>query len=335
MRAYELASFLSRYSRVAVLERGRARIVVLERGGRVLGIFIDDLNVLWVNPDIGGVLDAGGWNVGGLRLWLSPERNFYYEEPEKFEGWRCPSTLDPAAYRVVRVGKREVTLEGELSALDRMRGWKLTAAVRRDVLLAEEDRLLIRDSMVAEYPGEVNLWALAQVRPGRHGTVLVPVKEGARPIHYFGPIPPERIVLASDHVALRIDGERVYKLGVRPEDLPVEGEATVAYIAELEQGTWGMICMHTHDAPRSQEECLDVAKADPEGPRGAVQSYNSGPEAGLGKFGEIELQFRPAVDVGGRKVSTVEYEVKFLTGSRDEVIEAIKLETGIVEPHVF
>ena len=335
MRAYELASTLSRYSRVAVLERGEARVVVFERGGRILGIFVNDANVLWVNPCLDEVLATGGWNVGGLRLWISPERNFYYEEPERFEGWRCPSTLDPAAYKIIRVGRREVALEGKLSALDRMRGWRFAAAVRRDVMLVEENRLLIRDSMVADYPGEVNLWALAQVKPGRHGTVLVPVRRGAKPIHYFDPIPPERLVLASDHVALRIDGERVYKLGVRPEDLPAEGEAVVAYVAELEQGTWGMVCMRTHDAPRSQEECLDVAKADPEGPKGAVQSYNSGPEAGLGKFGEIELQFRPAVEVGGRKVSTVEYEVAFIAGSRDEVMEAVKLETGIKEPHVF
>lgn len=309
--------------------------MVLERGGRVLGLFVGDTNVLWVNPHLSEVLDAGDWNVGGLRLWLSPERSFYYEEPERFERWSCPPTLDPGDYRMIGAGRREASLEGKLSALDRMKGWRLTAVVKREVRLAGEGRLLIRDSMLADYPGEVSLWALAQVRPGRHGTALVPVREGAEPIHYFGPIPAERLVSAGDHLAFKIDGEYACKLGVRPEDLPVEGEAIVAYVSELERGVWCAICMHTHDAPRSQEECVDIAKAYPEGPRGAVQSYNSGPEAGLGRFGEIELQFRPAIDVGGKKVSVVEYEVKFSIGDRGEVVEVIKLETGIREPYIF
>jgi hypothetical protein len=164
--------------------------------------------------------------------------------------------------------------------------------------------------------------------------VIVPTKKGTRPVHYFGPIPQDRLVVRDDHVAFKIDGAYVCKLGVRPEDVPVEGCAAIAYVAEL-GGRWVLLLMRTCDAPRSQSECLDPAKADPTGPRGCVQSYNSGPEAGPERFGEIELHFRPAIEVGGRKVAYAEYELVFTSGSRGEVLERLKRESGLKEASLF
>ncbi|MEM2822723.1 MAG: DUF6786 family protein [Thermofilaceae archaeon] len=331
MKLEELKNIISRYTAAALLEKGGTRALVVERGARILGLYVNGVNLLWANPDLQLVLEKGSWNVGGLRLWFSPERAFFYEDPEKFEGWFCPASLDPGSFRITYAGPDRVVLEGVMEATDRFKGWRLHAKVRREFKLAAPDRLLVRDAVLASYPGDFNLWALAQVEPGLRGAAVVPVKVGAQPVHYFGPIPAERLVVARDHVSFKIDGARVCKLGVRPEDLPFEGSAAIAHVAEREGGVWALLLMRTHDAPRGQEECLDPAKADPAGPKGCVQSYNSGPEAGPERFGEIELHFRPAVEVGGRRVSVAEYELVFEVGSRENIMERLRRETGLSE----
>ena len=330
-----LKNVVSKYSAAAVMERGCTSALIVERGARLLGLFVKDVDLLWVNPDLESVLERGQWNTGGLRLWVSPERSFFYEDPERFEGWFCPASIDPGQYRIVLAGPTRVVVEGVIEATDRFTGYRLHVKVRREFRLLSENRLLVRDVALASYSGDFNLWALAQVDPGVRGVALVPVRGGAQPIHYFGPIPPERLAVSEDHVSFKIDGARVCKLGVRPEDLPVEGSAAIAHIAEREGGTWTLLLMRTHDAPRWQEECLDQAKADPAGPKGCVQSYNSGPEAGPERFGEIELHFRPAIDVGAYKVSAVEYELIFAAGSREHVLNVLRVETGVREPKLL
>lgn len=331
MRLEELKGLVSRYSTAALMERGETRALVVERGARLLGLYVRGTNVLWVNPSLEGVLEKSGWNVGGLRLWISPERSFFYENPDRFEGWFCPATLDPGSFRIAYAGPTRVVLKGVMEATDRFTGWRLHAKVRREFILVAKDRMIVRDSVIASYPGDFNLWALAQVEPGLRGAAIVPVKEGGQPIHYFGPIPPDRLIASKDHVSFRIDGSFVCKLGVRPEDLPTEGYAAIAHVSEREEGTWTLLLARTHDAPRWQEECLDPAKADPAGPRGCVQSYNSGPEAGPERFGEIELHFRPAVEINGRKVSTAEYELIFEVGSRELVFKRLREEIELRE----
>lgn len=319
-----------------VLERGVARVLVSERGARVMGIFPGgSTNILWVNPRLREVLERGEWNMGGLRIWLSPERNFFYERPEAFEGWFCPPTIDPGSYKFTGSSRSQAELEGRVSAVDRLQDMELEATIRREVKLVDEDRILIRESLLAKYPGPINLWALAQVNPGPHGTVIVPVRPGAEPVHYFGPIPQDRLVVRDNHVAFKIDGLRVCKLGVRPEDSQSAGAGVIAYVSEIGGDSWSLLVMRTWDAPRSQDECLDPPKADPAGPRGSVQSYNSGPEAGPERFGEAELHFRPAVGVSGYKVSTVEYEVLFAAGPRKTVLDRLAASTGVKKPFIF
>jgi len=259
-----LQELVSRYSAVAVLERGSTRALVLERGARLLALSVGGVNPLWVNPALEKVLETGGWNTGGLRLWISPERSFYYEKPEKFEGWFCPASLDPGAFKLVHAEPARAVLEGVVEAVDRSTGWRLHARVRRDFQLVAEDRLLVRDVAVADYAGDFNLWALAQVEPGAHGTVIVPTKRGTRPVHYFGPIPHDRLAVRDDHVAFKIDGalrvqarretRRRTARGLRGDSVRGRARRQVG------------IAAHAHVRRASQpERVLDVAKADPAG----------------------------------------------------------------------
>ena len=61
-----LVEVLNNYSRCAVLEKDGSRIIVLERGARVLGAFLGDSpNLLWVKSQ-----DRGGAEEG----WMNSRR---------------------------------------------------------------------------------------------------------------------------------------------------------------------------------------------------------------------------------------------------------------------
>ncbi len=338
-----LVENLSKYSRTVILEKNNSKVLVLEKGARVLGISLSgSTNLLWVNPRIEEVLRAGDWNVGGLRLWISPERNFFYQTPERFEDWFCPRELDPGDYRIVEANSERVLLEGEISAADNLMGVKLRGFVRREIRLLEAEarwlRLRLREGLVGEYPSRINPWALAQVPVGYggSGTVLIPVRRGAEPIHYFREIPKNRLKVLADHIAFKIDGNFVAKLGVKPEDLKEPGLGSIAYVSRIGRRLWSALVLRTSNIPLAQEDCLDVPKRDPNLPRAAIQSYNSGPEAFKDiKFGEIELQLTPAQNISGRIFATAEYDLIAFVGARSEVLGKIRRLLGIAKPRLY
>jgi len=99
------------------------------------------------------------------------------------------------------------------------------------------------------------------------------------------------------------------------------GLSSILYYVEYGKNSVFLVSMKTLMAPVSQEECLDVAKADPLGPKGCVQSYNSGSDL---CFGEIELHFKPGVRIKDSLVSYADYEMKVFAGKRGEVLRVLK-----------
>ncbi len=335
MSLEDLAFKFNQYGGTVNLQSRNGSILVSEYGGRVIGISVGgSLNLLWVNPNLETVLENRGFNVGGLRVWISPERNFFYKNPDAFEGWFCPAELDPGNFKIVNFAKSSAALESKFKLRDLLNNELLSVAIVRDIVLEDwEDGGLaihVRESLNASgfHKSRVGLWALAQVYPGRRstGTVAVPVKRKAEPIHYFGLIPKDRLKATDYHIAFLIDGNHICKLGVKPEDLRFKGYASIGYFAEApwSDGDAFIIIMETCCAPRFQAECLDVAKADPEGAKAAVQSYNSGPNAEWLKFGEIELQFPASTLINGLQFSTVSYTVKAYVGSLEKILEKFR-----------
>lgn len=321
-------------------------VIVSEYGGRVLGIFFgEEPNALWVSKDPAETIRSREWNLGGNRVWVSPERNFYYKNPRTFEGWFCPDSLDPGNWSMVESSKISVVLNNELELEDVLNGKRSGVSLSRHIMLIENDKqrgglehvslrlkdaLLVKDLMF----GCINLWSLTQVKPSvaGAGTVIIPTRPNAEPIHYFGPIPRSRLKVARDHLAFRVDGLEVHKLGVRPEDMRCHGCSSVHYYFELKKGRAYLISMSTAMAPTDQKECLDVAKANPSGPMGCVQSYNSGPDQ---SFGEIELHFRPSIRVGGSMVSYSDYKMEVVFGGRVAVRRVLAKVSDVKKPFLF
>jgi len=324
-----LVNILGKYTGVYELTNKDWSVVVSEYGGRIIGVFPKgQQNLLWINPNLRKILEERDWNIGGARVWISPEKNFFYRKPEVFDEWLCQRELDPGNYSVKDVSDGYIRLENTFSIYDFLNNSKLNGVLSREIIMEEKDDVLklhVYENMLTEnYSGTlVNLWALVQVYPGSRGsgTVVIPVKENTEPLPYFGKIPPEYLKKKKDSISFRIDGLKVLKIAVRPEDLPKEGIAKIGYITTLENGSYIFLMLSTRYSPRNQKECLDIPKYSKAGGKGCVQSYNSGPEGGQLRFGEIELQFIPAGIVGNGMVSRIDYDLVSYIGSKNAVIE--------------
>ncbi len=328
---------------------GEGALVLMQRGGRLIGAFPkeDSKNTLWTNPQLEKVLNTDEWNVGGDRLWISPERDFFYENAEKFERWFCPKALDPGNYKLVYSKRDTVALRNVLNLSNLRTGetYKGVCVTRTMSYLPNpyaSDPRLAKTLEGVSYVGmksieevlvkgnylelRINPWVITQVNPSSSknpGMVIVPTKGAAQPIHYFGRIPDERLKIHGDHVSFKIDGEAVYKLGIRPEDLPLKREASIGYIADIEEANSESLLLirKSKNVPRNQSECLDVAKANPDGPRGSIQSYNSGLDLQLG---EVELQLSPVEKRDNEYYRKARADLLIFQGPRNKIVELAK-----------
>jgi len=337
----KIISALEGFTRIAELKTDVGTVLVTEYGARILGVFVKNKwNPLWVAENPRDVINGRDWRLGGNRLWLSPERNYYYRRPGDFEEWLCQPSLDPGNWRIISSREDSITLEEETEVEDFANHTRIRLSLSRTFFIyssiakrgVEHVGLRIREALIAkgEIRSGINLWSITQIRPGRGGTVLIPTRRGAKPIHYFGRIPKDRLRVSETHVSFRIDGAAVHKLGIAPEDTSQPGCSTIMYYTENEEDESFLLSMRTMMAPQSQDECLDVAKADPSGPKGCIQSYNSGPELG---FGEMELHFKPAVRIKDSWISYADYELDVFAGKRNKVIRILR--RSIPKPFLF
>lgn len=325
-----LLKALEGFTKMVELKSEVGSAIVTEYGARILGVFIGgSQNPFWVSSNLREAINKGIWNIGGNRLWISPERNFFYRRPGSFEEWFCQPSLDPGNWRIESSSDSSVTLEENLGLEDIANQTSINLSLSRRIsLLGIETRrglgcmvLRVREAMLAkgDFKDGINLWSLTQIRPG--GTVLIPTRPKAKPINYFDEIPRDRLKVSSDHVSFRIDGVAAYKLGIRPEDMSNPGSSCIVYYMQHGKDKAFLLSMSTTMAPLSQEECLDVAKSDPNGPKGCVQSYNSGPDL---RFGEMELHFRPAIRLGETWISYAGYDMEFFVGDRNNVGRSLR-----------
>jgi hypothetical protein len=346
-----------------------ATLVAIQRGARLIGMFPcregKCANALWVNPSIETILGnaASDWagegagGMGGDRLWISPERNFYYKKPREFADWFAQRDMDPGSYELTEKNGGLMACRNSFNLKDWLNGRILkNVAMARSLFPIEDPPVLagtpgevlgrlsfvgVASTEQIEAPapkrGAAPLicpWGLTQVAPPRGdcvGTVVAPTARRAEPVHYFGPIDPDRLKVFDDYAAFRIDSRKIAKLGLRPEDLAPQGPVRIAYLKPVapEVGpvpakaeTWLMLVRESQDVTRTSEGALDPAKADPDGPRGVIQSYNHD-ASGAARFGEIEMQYLPVrrCDDGVWR-STVKSRLLAFVGKKSDVLAA-------------
>ena len=338
----QLEKIVSRRTKSTVIKSGSGRMLFTEYGARLLGMFPDAAlpNVLWNPNDLAVQIDQKTWCIGGDRLWLSPERAFYYENPRDFEGHHVPASMDPGAYRQTAA----LAYTSRFSILNTITNESYDGCMAQRVFkpIADPYRsklayagVRITDTMalgVAGFP--MCAWNLTMVYtccPEKTGTALFPVKKGAAFLSYFNRIPPHRAENMDGYVRFRIDAGEIYKLAIQPEDMVFSNTCKAVYLSPYPRGSkWFCVIKRSDDMPRTQADCVDTAKGNPNGPKGAIQSYNSGPTPLVYlPFGEIELQLKKGKTKGGKTVSSGTHELLSYAGSKTEMLALAQKALGI------
>jgi hypothetical protein len=365
---------------------GGGTVVACRRGARVIGLFprraADSRNVLWVNPHIENLLGGtardwegiGQGGLGGDRLWVSPERNFYYKNPKIFGDWFCPSDMDPGNYAVDESSESSVTGSNRFDIDDTLLQTRF-----RDVLLKRHIRVMDNplpgNSRLKDVLGFVGIsteetlefgpnqpsdpkvcpWGLAQLPPvsaDQPGTIVVPTARRANPVGYFGPLDENSMRVYDDHVIFRADAAKIGKLGIRAEDIAPTGPVRVGYVGPIGHGgtnggvsvgtnEWVAIVRESESVARSSSLAVDPAKSDPDGPRGVIQAYNNGPDAAnpdapFARFCEIEMQYKPVErqSDGGWK-STAESKFMVWHGKKTDIVSLAEEILGVQHMNLF
>jgi hypothetical protein len=333
--AEELKARLSPHTRTIEKRAGTAAMLCTEYGARIMGLFPDaeKPNVLWTPPHVDALMREKSWLVGGERLWISPERDFYFENPRDFENHVTPPDMDPGHYRM----SEELVFENHFSLLNRATNQTFdNCSARREFTLIDDpyDTGLafcgvgIEDTMRIPSP-EVTMgcWSLSQVYicgVAHPGTGLFPVTQDAEIIDYFDPIPEDRVAVMDGYARYRMDANGIYKLGIAPEHMDFSNICKAVYISPYPNAdAWFCVIKRCDTMPRSQQECIDPAKSDPEKPKGAIQSFNSEPGA-FGDiempFGELELQMQKGSVIDGVTESKGIHELLGYAGTKEEIL---------------
>ena len=327
-------------------------IIISQYGGRPLGIFPKDnsISLLWINPKVKNSIKDKRRDIGGDRYWISPERDYFYEKPSIFEGWFCPSGLDPAYYEFLGDSHTSCTVSTPLTIENKMKKEFYQGEITRQFTLIKETHktgisycgIEFLDDCVLYKPNlKVNGWTLACVISGgvsNPGTVIVPTKPNPKPLSYFRNIPENRLIKGEKHVAFKIDVDDIYKLAIRPEDIDFSRSAKIGYVMRIpDSDEFGFLVKLSDDLPRSQDDCFDVSRDHPEGEIGVIQSYNSESpnKPQLLRYGEIELQLNKFETIDNTSHGKAKHQLFGYIGTKDEILGVIEKYLGISNPSLF
>ncbi|TFG26002.1 MAG: hypothetical protein EU532_10980 [Promethearchaeota archaeon] len=328
-----------------------ASIVISEYGGRPLGVFPTSncLNLLWVASDIRQAIENREWAIGGDRYWISPERDYFYKDPNNWDGWFCPEGLDPAHYKIQTKSDNACIVSSEISIKNQSTKEKFEGNITRKFSLIKEPFStgvdycgleFIEDCSLNSPNLKLNGWTLATIisgGPKNPGTVLIPTKPNPKPLSYFRIIPQNRIKIGENYVGFKIDVNDIYKLAIRPEDIDYNRAAKIGYMLKIpDSQDYGFLVKLTDDIPKSQADCFDVSRDHPDSEIGVIQSYNSeSPKKPLLNFGEIELQLNLFETENKISHGNATHSLFAYIGSKEEILNVIQKYLGISNPKMF
>lgn len=276
-------------------------IVVLERGGRIIGAYPgeEDENMLWVDPDIG--VERPTWNSGGERVWLSPEVDYFMTELESPGfGFTVQEGLDPGGYTLegsspfraaltwtqvgdVRSFRAEEQFRFRLSKSCRLIDNPLVAAGLQDGggaynYMGYETETVLK-ALDKDFRSDAALWTLMQVPSG--GVALVPTIGKAVPVDFFAADESSAVRIMPGGLRFRLYAEDPpRKLSIRS----IQATGRIGYFRMVGQDRASLLVRQFSVYP--SESYVDVPP-DRLSDRGhCVQCYNDGGR--LGGFGELE-----------------------------------------------
>lgn len=283
-------------------------LLITQRGARVLGVFLDGVadNLYWTNPaavgDAGAAkaaVSSGEWNVGGDRVWLSPEIELHFLNPAQphHTNYAVPADLDPGQYVADSIAKQGILFASEGGADNLVSGKPFQFTARRQITLCAppvdpgglsyvgyELSSMLKVSRPDRPEACYGLWQLLQIPPG--GTIYIPTQGDPEPIDYFQTGVSGHVQRQSGTIAFPVTGTEQHKLGLRPDHVRGlmgyyrrAGDQATLIVRQAAVFPGAIYA----DYPAHARERRDVA----------LQFYNDGGDAG--GFGELEYHSTAAV----------------------------------------
>jgi len=274
-----------------IWRRAAGTITVLPSRGRVLQVNAGGADAFWVNPRW-----TGDWNVGGDRLWLSPEADFHWATRRvDFSKYVVPAAVDPGHWKLERQEPGFCQVRQRVAVPHQHQTAKVRGEVTRSFTAVElpdapgfvayrtDTELRLVDGPRGQ---PVGLWFLLQVPNG--GEMIIGCRQ--RPVFrtHFGSVPGPLRPVGQGELRLRITGDHQYKIGV-PHPV-VSGRA--AYVRPVGRK---YLVIARRFFPQPWRAYCDGPLRARGTPGDAVQVFND--SGALGGFGELESH-SPALVVG-------------------------------------
>lgn len=319
----DLNNHLRNFQETILLEADFARLLIILNGGRILAVSLGSENLLWVHPKPQQCIMNDDWNLGGIRTWISPERDYFYKNPAEFDQWFCPIGIDPTYYKIVSKDRTSVTLISDIEAKNNTTGEILKGILTKRIDLVStnevgnnrEVKIRMHDILqIHNNHTPVAIWSILQVPTNefKESKVQLPINV-ANTIPYFDPIPEEYFIYNENSIDFILDGKKELKLGIPPEDFADNSKINFSYSYKV-NGKNASISVSSNTNASNQDECLDVAKSSPNGLKGVIQFYNSDVSKSGLKYGELEIHSKPSKYIKGilttESIVTLDFSVE-------------------------
>jgi hypothetical protein len=324
---------------ILALHNGVA-LAVIQRGGRLFLFLPDGESVFWLHEAFGDpnafakLVDRGEWNIGGERIWISPEVQFNIRDRRNvWASYHLPERIDPGRWALECIGEDTCRLSQDLSleAYNTASGQK-KLAIERCIRPADDPLRnltgyleLTCGVVFAGYEHTVTLaeadpdgiscqsWGLIQLRP--RGTVVVPASPRAELTEYLEPSG-SSVESRHDHVQIHITGDRRFKVGIKAAHL----FGRLAFLSHLNDGRACLIVRNFFNNPSAPY--IEEPPQNPGRWGDSVHIYND--SGALGGFGELEC-FGQAIGGDTGRISSSDPMVLWLYVGPEERIEDISL----------
>ena len=181
--------------------------------GRILQASVRGRDAFWVASE------PSGWNLGGDRLWLGPERDWFWRGVgrDDLSQHLVPAEIDPGNWDVVRSRPDGVDLVLTATLTDRNTGAPTSVVVERHITVHADTRY------VADYETEtvlhvqsgqpVDAWSVVQVPLG--GLLEIGVTGGfSFRDHLPSPVEPSRFTVVGGLASIDLAGKQMTKFGL-------------------------------------------------------------------------------------------------------------------------
>ncbi len=281
---------------------------------RVLQAKVAGQSAFW-NP----VTLAQPWNVGGDRLWLGKEIDWFWapSRPEEPPRYIVQTPLDPGSWRTVRADDHLCAMEQDCELTNLRTGETSAFRIQRAFIRAARDRTSDITEGIAYVTEQrleilrgpkgqpVGFWNLVQVPLG--GVARVPCRHGAWRSYFEGwsGDSARTIRRIGGALEIRVTDDMKFKVGIGAAD----AFGVITYTREVEGGS---LTVRREFWPQPWHRYIDVPRTEAGTEGDAVQIYSDGGR--FGHFGELE-HHSPSIACGsGPQTVTESYLTEILMG---------------------